>query len=758
MSVNLTKKAEAAILAVILLLGAALRLLYLGEISSRPDFTHPGIDAAYHIHWAEGIVTGDWSPWPGRDDPQIYRYPYYRPPGYAFFLAAVYRVFGSGPLRSRLVQMAMGLASAALAFYLGRRWSGVFTGLLFAFLQAVYWIFIFYEGELLDPSLSVVLTLAFVGLTASAAFGLSFLKVAAAGLVLGFLVLVRPNALVLYPLAGGWLVWELRRRGEKKRSWPVAALLAAAAAAVILPVTVRNYLVGGELVPIATNQGISLLVANNPDSDGTTHSIPEIGEIGTPFDWPRIVRQLSERLGRPLTTAEASDYLSRQAWRFVRDHPGRFLWLTGRKALLFWGPYEIRNVKEVHYARLNSRVLGLIPLNFSLVLALGLAGAVCWWRDIRRGRAGEGWASVGTLAALTGLGYFVSMLPFAAAARYRVPVIPFLLWFASWGIVRWAGLLRSGRWKLAAVAFLSAAAVWFVVSRNWAGYRPSPEKWHYDLGLSYLDSGEWEKAVESFEEAIRYRPDYGDAFTNMGIAWHRGGRLDLAERAFRQALRLKPDSLAAHKNLADLLFQAGRSEEGFDHYRRALEIQSVSIPILIDMGNAFRRQGEPERAREKFLRALEVDPASVRAGLGLASVYQDTGDLERAEHYYRRILEFNPGHPLTRYNLALLLQGQGRFEEAAEHYRRAIETRPEYLDAYNNLGVVLVQLGRGEEAVEVLRSAIRMEPRDMAANFNLALTYFELGENERGVRQLERTLEIDPGFEPARRILETRGR
>ena len=45
------------ILTIILFIGLLLRLIYLGEIRDTPDFEHPGLDAAYHIYWARGMVT-----------------------------------------------------------------------------------------------------------------------------------------------------------------------------------------------------------------------------------------------------------------------------------------------------------------------------------------------------------------------------------------------------------------------------------------------------------------------------------------------------------------------------------------------------------------------------------------------------------------------------------------------------------------------------------------------------------------------------
>ena len=59
------------ILAVILLVGAALRIAYLREIVSAPDFAAPITDAAFHDYWARGLLTGDWTPPARQPDPRI---------------------------------------------------------------------------------------------------------------------------------------------------------------------------------------------------------------------------------------------------------------------------------------------------------------------------------------------------------------------------------------------------------------------------------------------------------------------------------------------------------------------------------------------------------------------------------------------------------------------------------------------------------------------------------------------------------------
>ncbi len=144
---------ELLILIGIVVLGSVLRVLYLSEIAGDLGFSNPGVDASYHDYWARGLATGNWSATAPLDDPLIRSTPYFRPPGYPYFLALIYLLTGSSYLAARIIQMVIGIISCLLAFHLGRKWSGSRIGLIFAGFMSVYWIFIYFEGELLEPVL-----------------------------------------------------------------------------------------------------------------------------------------------------------------------------------------------------------------------------------------------------------------------------------------------------------------------------------------------------------------------------------------------------------------------------------------------------------------------------------------------------------------------------------------------------------------------------------------------------------------------------
>ncbi|MFH1037177.1 MAG: tetratricopeptide repeat protein [PVC group bacterium] len=765
---RIKRQGTAVPLIAILLAGLVLRLIYLGEIRDTPDFSHPGLDAAYHIYWARGMASGDWTDFEGREDPQIYRYPYYRPPGYAYFLTLVYLVCGMSPLWPRLVQFALGLGSALLAFTLARRFFGAVGGLLSALAVATYWIFIYYEGELVDVAWAVFLSLLFAGRLARAARFSGFLI---AGLALGVLIIFRPNAALLYPFVLAWVIIRGRRRGEKSRVIAAGGGLLAGVLLAVLPVTIRNYAVSGELVPISTVAGISLGVANNELTDGTTHFIPGLGNIGTPYDWPRIVRRLENILGRRLSHAGASSYLSRQAFCFALRSPGDFFLLLGRKALLFWGPAEIRNLKEVHYARLHSPLLRKLPGNFSLAAALAVLGAVLIFLPRRvfgpgvvAGTSGEKGAGGrrgpcdreregGGLMVIWIVAYFFSMLPFAAAARYRVPVIPFLLILSSCA-VRQIGLFAGRRkWVSALAASASGAALYLLFSVNFSGFQPAPEKWHYDRGLARLEAGRWEEAVWEFDRALEHQPGYAAAYTNRGVALQKGGKPGAAIASYRRSLQLDPDSPRALKNLADALLETGETEEALALYRQAVSSFPEYTGISCDLAQALSRAGREDEAAELYRAILREQPDNARAHLELGNLLLERDLLPAAREQYQMALRVNPHSAVARYNLANVLIREGRIEEGIASYREVLRRDPGHRDAHNNLGIQLAARGRLAPALAHFEEAIQIDPRDPAGYYNRGIALIKIGRGREAIFDLEKTLELSPGYEPALRAL-----
>ena len=680
----MTRSREVLILALILAVGALLRAAYLTETLADPAFQNPGVDAGYHDYWAWALATGDWTP-PGTfNDPGIRTTPFFRPPGYPYFLAGVYKVFGPSRVPARIVQMLLGLGNCLLAFFVGRRLFGRSVGLIFAVLMSVYWVFIYYEAELLEPVLLVTLTLALIYGLSLWTERITFTRALAVGVILGLFALVRPNVLTVGIAIPIWAWWALRRNGTV-RQLPVAVLgLGLGCALTVAPATIRNYRVSHEFVPISSNAGINIYIGNNEYANGLcAKSLPGLGSFRTCFDYPQVVESLERKLGKRLTHSQASAYYSRIGVEYAREHPLRTLGLMARKTLLFWGPKEVSHNKEDELERAHSRTLRSIPLTFPLALGMAVIGAVLMLTDLRPRRKDTPAAlrrqyEILVLIMVFVAVYFATHLPFFIAGRYRVPVIPPLLLLGAYGLNRICGFLRGRGLGKAALWSAAAAAACALASANFARFEPDEAKWHNDRGLVLALSGRNNLAINEYEKALAADPFLADAHVNLGAALAEKGGLDEAIAHYREAIAINPNLAEAHCNLGGALISKGLAAEGIAECKEALRIWPRMPSAHYNLGVAFHRQGKLPAAIREYRAVLAINPNRADARRNLAAAQRRGHPGRIAEVLKDAIGENRRGS---------VLAGQGEIDEAIAHWKRALRIAPDYAEVHHNLAI-----------------------------------------------------------------------
>ncbi len=770
------------ILAGIIAMGALLRGLYLVEIVDRPDFSAPAVDAEFHDYWARGLATGDWTPPRDDPDPAIGRTPYLRPPGYPYFLAAIYLLAGTGPVAPRVLQMALGLLNCVLAFAIGRRWYGRGTGLTWAGLMSVYWVFIYFEGELHAIVLSIFLLLLTVYLLGRWAEGMTLPYAVGAGVLSGIAALVRPNALLLLLVIPLWMIVLSRRRNATPKGLTAAGALILAALVTISPATIRNYVVARDFVLISANGGVNLFIGNHEQATGRcTSHLPGIGRFGTCFDYPGIVAALEQKQGKPLRYSEVSSYFRDRALTFIKNNPLDFLQLSLNKALWFWGPTEIGHNKEIHFERQFSPVLSRVPGDFPTVLALALAGgAMLFMTSVNRRGGGEDggtWkrhAEMSVLMILVILALFFSVLPFFAAGRYRVTIIPFLLLFAACGICTVVRLMVARRW-LPVVCWVGAGVVGcFALRQPVLSVEPDLARWYFDKGIDHERLGDYMLALEYHERSIEIEPLGPKARLAAAEILRRNGNTTEAAVHLRHALQhVHPYVAQAHHKLARVLVDEGQVDQAIVHFRESLRIRSDDVAVRMELAQVLQESGSIQEALNERELVLTVDPDNVEALFKLGLMFHETGRDQEAGRHLRQAVRLEPARrPLLEamgirldaiptaegassattlkqrsweelFRQAEQLAQVGRVREALDLYQQALTLKPDDAIIHFKTGEALAAAGRFDEAIGHYRRAVELNPRFAAAHNDLGMTYARLGDAPSAARHYQEAVRID---------------
>lgn len=765
-----------AILVAILLAGGGLRGAYLLEVLRSPVATVPMVDAEFHHYWARGLATGDWEPPYGQPDPHIREVPYLRPPGYPYFLAAVYKVFGVGFGWPRVVQMLLGLLSARIAFAIGRRWFGAGVGLLFAAAMSFHWGFIYFEAEFMEPAVLIPLLLGSAWALGRWADTGERGSVLLGGVLLGVGCTLRPNALLLVPAAACWMWWVCRtkrvapRREVERASKSVSGdgsdgpsriavlsrallLLAAGTALPILPITAHNLRVANDFVLISSNAGVNLFIGNNESADGFFFSgaggIPTFGSM---YDYDRVVRSVERDVGRRMKHSEISRYFARRALSYMWGHPVQTIGRTVRKLALLLHPKELSHNNVVAIDRSKSAVLRLLPFPFAVVLGSAIFGAVCALRSGRHiddvdslaGKtASESADRVVVLMLLFAVVYIGSFLPFFAASLYRVPAVPFLLFFGALGLSEVGRAVIGRGVRTAAPRLAGLVAAIALVSIPFVPYEPDEGEWHHKRGIACWRSGELDRALEHLQAAHALDPE------NARVLWTQArvlldlGFLNESFETWERAAALDPGNADLLASLGDELLSLGKTAEAAEAYRRAIEANCWSVAPYVNLASMFASGGDVSRAVSLFRRALSIDDRAYEVHLGLGLALARTGAMDAAVAHVKTAVLLNPGSVEAAMNLGVVLKEAGRPRDAIEAYRHASSIDPRNAYVLHNMGAAYEDLAAWSDASAMYQKALAIDPKLTLTMRNLARVLRHSGDATTSLDWLRRAVKVD---------------
>jgi tetratricopeptide (TPR) repeat protein len=103
--------------------------------------------------------------------------------------------------------------------------------------------------------------------------------------------------------------------------------------------------------------------------------------------------------------------------------------------------------------------------------------------------------------------------------------------------------------------------------------KPDYAEAYCDRGIAFQEREQWEAALASYDQAITLRPNYPEAHNNRGDLLNKLNQWDAALASFDRAIAARPGYAVAHFNRGVLLHEARHLREALDSYNRAIAIQ-----------------------------------------------------------------------------------------------------------------------------------------------------------------------------------------
>ena len=179
----------------------------------------------------------------------------------------------------------------------------------------------------------------------------------------------------------------------------------------------------------------------------------------------------------------------------------------------------------------------------------------------------------------------------------------------------------------------------------------------YQLGVTLIERGEYEEAVQYLSEAMRMRRTSADTHYMLAYAYRELGSETNHRRYLENALSFDPRMPEAHYDMGLVLLAEGDIAGAAEHFRESATYAPQSRREPWEQLEEIEREADAEERYERALdlRTTDPDEALVEARIAraldheneeiarlVAELFEETGDTEAALEAWRRVLELAP--------------------------------------------------------------------------------------------------------------------
>jgi tetratricopeptide (TPR) repeat protein len=279
---------------------------------------------------------------------------------------------------------------------------------------------------------------------------------------------------------------------------------------------------------------------------------------------------------------------------------------------------------------------------------------------------------------------------------------------------------------------------------------------YFLLGLAYLDANQTAAAKEIFTH-LANQEGKATFLNNLGIAFMRTGDIERAIESFAEAVEQDDGESLFRFNLGWAHWRAGKGAEALESFREVVKQDPEDGEAHLLLAAAAAAQAHAEEASEERARAIAIEPK-------LADV--DASTVEGMERVSRdlppRTGEALSGSadPTANESLQELLQraralrASGQLDEGIKELQRGLYLQPHWVEARLELADFYREAGELEKALGEYRVAL-WDEENADTHLRVAKLYVEMENPQRARVHAERAIELEPGREEAQRLLDT---
>lgn len=223
--------------------------------------------------------------------------------------------------------------------------------------------------------------------------------------------------------------------------------------------------------------------------------------------------------------------------------------------------------------------------------------------------------------------------------------------------------------------------------------KPSPKKGSFTAniylkrGILYRKTGEFQKAIKSYNKAIELSPKLSEAYYQRGMVYDVLRKDQRAMEDYNKAIELNPKSPHIYNNRGIKHNKLGQYHQAIKDYDKAIELDPNDSWFYSNRAVSYQDLKQYQKAIEDYSKAIELSP--------FAQAYKNRGNLHRilrnykkAERDYLKAIKRHPHSGSYYYELGLTYFNMNQPYHSVRTYLEGIMNDKNTFEAMKNISIV----------------------------------------------------------------------
>lgn len=275
---------------------------------------------------------------------------------------------------------------------------------------------------------------------------------------------------------------------------------------------------------------------------------------------------------------------------------------------------------------------------------------------------------------------------------------------------------------------------------HYASAQSDSAQFYLESGNKKFESGLYNAAQKDYEKAIKFKPDFTEAYLANGKVDMQMNRIYQAGQNFNKAYELEPGNKTIIGYLMQWNFNSRQNQ-------KAIEFADLCDCDDADRikGMSYYRTEDYGKAETFLLKALKKNKGDAEAAYSLGRTYMELDKWKETITYFQMAVDAAPARSNWQYELALLYFNANDYKNAVKCFDGAIKAGyRQDNDFLENYGFCQLYAGDAEKAMQILNQVIERKPNNTTLLGDIAYAMYSTKRYQGAVEFYEKVLTINP--------------